>query len=257
MKAGMNERERVELSRSLVGLLRDGYVRPEEGEVQHFVLLAIGRVWQITPEQGKLESPVAKTARAEAMGILTQYASAKEVPTRKAAVIAPVYWKGYEEVEQALPGIVGKLNDPKEDLDVRMAAATVLGVVGKADDARVVEGLKQALRDDDPHDVELVWDAALSLAELGLADGQDTVLKLLDRKELAGLKIFDRESDPKDPVFRALSEEEQQRILINAMEGVKHLKSPVIIEKLKEIAEKDPSQRVRWQAKDVLRELGR
>src|SRR5206468_6787167 len=99
---------------------------------------------------------------------------------------------------------VGKLNDPKEDLDVRMAAATVLGVVGTADDAGVVEGLKQALRDDDPHDVELVWDAALSLAELGLADGQDTVMKLLDRKELAGLKIFDRESDPKNPEFRAL-----------------------------------------------------
>jgi len=254
---GMSPAERIELSNKLVELLRGGYVHPEEGEVQHFVLLAIGRVWQIDPAQGKLETPEAKQARADAMKLLTEYASAKDVSTRKAAVFAPVFWKGYEEVQQALPGIVSKLNDPSEDLDVRMAAATVLGVIGKPDDAQVVQGLKQALRDDRPEDVELVWDSALSLAELGLPDGQDTVLKLLDRKELAGLKFFDRESDPKNPTFRQLSEEEQQRILINAMEGVKHLKTPAVSAKLQELADKDPSQRVRWEGKEALREMGK
>jgi hypothetical protein len=255
MKEGMRPEERIELSKNLVELLRGGYVHAEEGEVQHFVLLAIGRVWQIDPTQGKLETPEARDARAAAMKILTEYASANDVPTRKAAVFAPVFWKGYDDVQQALPGIVAKLNDVKEDLDVRMAAATVLGVIGSAWNANVVEALRQSLRDDKPEDAELVWDSALSLSELGLPDGQDTVLKLLDRKELASLKYFDRESDPKNPTFRTLSEEEQQRILINAMEGVKNLKSPVVVAKLQEIAEKDPSQRVRWQGKEVLREM--
>src|SRR5437016_6125883 len=52
MKQGMSEAERIKLSKDLSNLLTGGFVRPEEGEVQHFVLLALGRVWQIDPRQG-------------------------------------------------------------------------------------------------------------------------------------------------------------------------------------------------------------
>jgi len=257
MKEGMTPSELVELSNKLVELIRGGYVHPEEGEVQHFVLLAMGRVWQIDPRQGKIETPEAKKARFDAQMVLIRMMVSDEVATRKAAVFAPVFWKGYEEATQMLPDIFNKVLDDREDLDVRMAAATVLGVIGTAKNGGVVVALHYGLTDDKPDDQELVWDCALSLAELGLPDGQDTVLKLLDRKELAGIKILDREGDAKNPVYRNLSEEEQQRILINAMEGVKNLKSPVVVAKLQEIADKDPSQRVRWQGKEVLREMGK
>src|SRR5437588_281074 len=105
--------------------------------------------------------------------------------------------------------------------------------------------------------------SAVALVELGLPDGQDTVLKLLDRKELSQLQYYDRETDPKTPAFRALGEEEQQRCLINAMEAIRVsmqtnpqvLPGSAILERLKEIAAKDPSQRVQWEADQVLREI--
>ena len=59
----------------------------------------------------------------------------------------------------------------------------------------------------------------LSLAQLGQTDVAPTILKLLSREELSGLRYYDRESDPKNPAFRNLSDLEQQRILINTMIG--------------------------------------
>src|SRR5205814_7990827 len=45
MKQGMSEAERIQTTDRLIELL-DKYVRSEEGQVQNFVLLAPGRVWQ-------------------------------------------------------------------------------------------------------------------------------------------------------------------------------------------------------------------
>src|SRR4029079_874006 len=94
MKSGMNEKERIELSHDLVELLKGGYVKPQEGLVQYFVLLALGRVWQIDPAQGPILSSAAQQSRAEAMKTLIDYANAEQVQTRKAALLAPVFWKG-------------------------------------------------------------------------------------------------------------------------------------------------------------------
>jgi hypothetical protein len=177
--------------------------------------------------------------------------------------LAPAFWRGYEEADAALPVLAGKLKDMKEDLDVRLGAATTLGFIGNASNPPVVDALKGALREDDPRNSELVWMSAVALTELGLPDGEDTVMKLLDRKELSQLKYYDRETDPKNPAFRALGEQEQQRYLINAMEGIRVgmqtnpqvRLSSAILARLKEIAAKDPSQRVQWEAGEVLREI--
>jgi HEAT repeat protein len=138
-----------------------------------------------------------------------------------------------------------KVRDEHEDLDVRLAAATVLGPLATPANKDVIDALHDAMRDTDAHDVELVWGSALSLAELDQPDIADTILKLLNRQELSTVQVYDRETDPKNPSFRNLNEQEQERILINTMIGVEHYNVPAVQEQLRKLSETDPSSRVR------------
>jgi hypothetical protein len=80
----------------------------------------------------------------------------------------------------------------------------------------------------------------------------DTILKLLSRDELSKMRYFDRETDPKNPQFRNLNEQEQQRILINTMLGAQKLQVPAVQQKLKDLTEHDPSPRVRAAGMQIL-----
>jgi len=259
MKAGLSEEQRIRLASQLVELL-DKYVRPEEGEVQHFVLLALGRVWQINPRQGPMKSPAAEASREKVLEMLLKYFDAgagkpggvtpADISARKAAILALAFWQGQEEARRAIPALVRKLGTADEDVDVRMAAASTLGNIATGDDAEVVEALKQALNETDPQKAELVWNSASALARLGREEAVPTMMKLLNRDELAKMKVYDRE-DPRQPM-RELSDLEQQRFLANAMESAAHLKVPEIQLQLKKIAQSDPSMRVRAMAVEVL-----
>ena len=111
-----------------------------------------------------------------------------------------------------------------QDLDVRLAAATVLGPLATPSDADVDRrAASSPCATRDPANVELVWGSALSLAQLNQPDVADTILMLLDRNELSKVKVLDRETDPKNPAFRTLSDQEQERILINTMIGAAKL----------------------------------
>ena len=252
MKSGMNEQQRVALARELGDVLAN-HTRPDEGEVQHFVLLALGRVWQRDPSQPPMTSPEAAGSRREVVDALLRYAAAPELATRKAAVLATVYLAGYEEADRAIPTLVAKLSDSNEDIDVRIAAATALGPLAKPGDARVIDALSTALRDGDPRNLELVWSSALSLAQLGQANVADTVLLLLDREELSQVKVLDREQDPRNPAFRNLSEKEIERILINTMLGARNLKVDAVQQRIRQVAQSDPSARVRAAGQEILR----
>jgi hypothetical protein len=248
---GMSEAERIKISDDLIDLINN-YTRPDEGEVQHFMLLALGRVWQKAPKQPAMDSPAAVASRQKTLATLSDYAKKPELPTRKAAILAMAYLAGWDESNSAIPLLLEKLGDEKEDLDVRLAAATVLGPLARSDDRSVVDALLATLRDTNPENAELVWASALSLAQLNQPEATDTILKLLDRKELAQLRYFDRETDPQHPVFRTLSEDEQLRILINTMIGAKNLQSPAVQEKLVDLSKNDPSPRVRAAGMQVL-----
>ncbi|MGH7213687.1 MAG: HEAT repeat domain-containing protein [Tepidisphaeraceae bacterium] len=251
MKAGMGEAERVALAGELIDIL-DNYTKSDEGQVQHFLLLALGRTWQRNPTQAAMNSPEAQESRQKVVVAQLRYADADDVSTRKAAVLSTVYWAGQDEAMQVVPMLIGKLSDPREDVDVRLAAATALGPLGKASDRDVIEALGNAIRDTDPRNSELVWASALSLAQLNQPDVAETVLKLLSRDELAKIEYYDRESDPKNPTFRKLSDQEQQRILINTMIGAKHLNVPAVQEKLRDLSKNDPSPRVRAAGLEIL-----
>jgi hypothetical protein len=251
MKQGMTAPQRIELAGTLIDIL-DHNTRPDEGDVQHVLLLALGRTWQIDPSQGRLDTPAAAESRQKVVHTLLKYADASQLPTRKAAVLAAVYLAGYDEAAELIPKLVQKLTDDGEDIDVRIAAATVLGPLSDSSNARVIDALGRAMSDTDPRHAELVWSCALSLAQLNQPEVADTILKLLDRNELASLQYYDRENDPRNPTFRKLSEEEQQRILINTMIGAAKLDAPEVQKKLRELTENDPSARVRAAGMEIL-----
>ena len=156
-----------------------------------------------------------------------------------------VYFKGHEDaVRQFIPALTATVRNDQADLDLRMAAATALGPLGDPSNTDIIDALHVALRDTDPHDAELVWQAALSLAQLKQPDVADNILKLLSRDELSNLKFYDRENDPKNPVFRELSEAEIERILINTMIGAENYPNDAVQAKLKQLSQSDPSHRV-------------
>jgi hypothetical protein len=134
----------------------------------------------------------------------------------------------------------------------RALKVTVLGAVAKPADRDAIDALNAATRDTNPADVELVWGSSLSLAQLGQKDVADTIMMLLDRKELSNAKVLDRETDPKNPTYRTLSDQEQQRILINTMIGAAKLNVPAVQERLRWLRDNDPSPRVRAAAQEVL-----
>jgi hypothetical protein len=251
MKLGMTEVERVKLTDDLVDII-DNYTKSDEGEVRHFMLLALGRAWQADANQGDMNSPAAVAARRKAANELLKYADDPQVTTRKAAILATVYLAGRDEAKAVIPKLVETLRDEREDLDVRMAAATALGPIASPTDAGVLDALHFALRDTDPKDIELVWDAGLSLAQMNQPDVSDTIISLLDRNQLAKVQVYDRETDSQNPVFRSLSEAEIQRILINGMIGASKMQVPAVQEAIRKVASSDPSPRVREAGQEVL-----
>ena len=253
MKQGLDLSQRLRLTDELIEIL-DHHTNAGEGEVRHFLLLALGRIWQGEPgdEVAYSDAAAAVAAREKTVEALIRYAQSPEVEPRKAALLALAYLSGHEEAQRAIPLLVATLNDPKADLDVRLAAATTLGPLASPNDQRVVDALNRAMRVDDERDAELAWAAALSLAQLNRAEATDTILKLLDRSELSQLRYYDRETDPRNPAFRPLNDQEQQRFLINTMLGAQHLDVPQVNARLEEIAKEDPSARVRAAAREIL-----
>jgi hypothetical protein len=255
MKEGADPAERARISDELIEVL-DKHTTDQEGDVRHFLLLALGRAWQLPqPASADLSvtsDPPATEARARALDALMRYATSPQVSNQKAAILALAYWSGREEVRAALPMLIAKVRDESQDLDVRLAAATALGPIAKPSDADVIDALRFAMRDTNPANLELVWGSALSLAQLGQKDVADTILKLLDRNELAKAQVLDRETDAKNPTYQSLSDQEQQRILINTMIGAAKLDVPAVQEKLRWLSTNDPSPRVREAAQEVL-----
>lgn len=251
MKAGMTAPQRAQLSADLIDII-DKHTTSDEGDVRHFLLLALGRVWQKDPSATGAAAPGTPAARNDAVATLLRYADSPNIADRKAAILALAYLAGQEEVRHALPVLIKKVTDQGEDLDARLAAATVLGPVATAQDADVIAALQSSMRDSEPRNAELVWASALSLAQLGQRDVEETILKLLNREELSKLDVYDRETDPQNPVFRKLSEQEQERYLINTMQGARRLGSEAVEGQMKALAESDPSARVRYAAKEIL-----
>jgi hypothetical protein len=272
---GMSVDERIKLSDRLLKALEQG-THPAEGQIQHFLILALGRAWQVDTRQAAMDSPEAVASRQKILDALTRgggdrsrpaYIDAAPLETskeavkaaadvRKAACLALSFWGGRPEARQAIPVLLRKANDDP-DPDVRFAAITALGPLATRDDKEVVETLLKIMRTAGRNETELVWASAGSLAQMNVPESKDVILMLLDRSQLKDLEYYDREKDPDNPRARTLSEEEQQRILINTIECAVKLDVPEVQAKIKSVAESDPSQRVKASALESLGKRGK
>lgn len=118
--------------------------------------------------------------------------------------------------------------------DLKMMAAYVLGVLGDTQSIPAIEPLLS----DPARDVR--WNAALGLARLGSDAGYAELLKMLDRQ------ILSAETVP---------EEKIEEIMVNALKGIALLGRSEASPLLNQLAEEDPSLRVRQAALEALKSL--
>lgn len=276
LQAGMGEAERIELTGKLLEVVDKA--QPHEGTVKPILLRTLAMTWAVDPRQPGMDSPDAVRSRravVEKLVSLMQAATpggateqerheiAREhAQVRSAAIFALGVMKGRAEAREPLGKVIDKLDDASETLDVRIAAASTLGKLaepksGDAQDQRAIAALERAMGTTKAEDVELVWNAALALAQLNQPQAADTILMLLTRSELDQRQVYDRETDWKNPIFRPLNEPEKQRILINAMQGAVRLEEPRVQAKIREVVQNDPANRVREAGREVLRAAGK
>src|SRR5215210_3995045 len=84
MKAGMTAPERVRLSADLIDII-DHHTTADEGDVRHFLLLALGRVWQRDARHPEASAADTADARMTALNTLLRYADSSNLDDRKAA----------------------------------------------------------------------------------------------------------------------------------------------------------------------------
>ena len=257
--------ERIKLGNQLVDILNQ-WSSYKEGDVQHALLFALSLTYMHRSDPAKPGQYLADTdatttqdafdqGQKKAMDCLLQFAEHENTRVRKAALLSLSYWKGREEAERAIPVLIAKLQKPGEDLDVKMSAATALGPIGNANDKHVTEALGEAMRNTDPHEAELVWDAAVSLAQLNRPESTDIMLRLLSRNDLNEMMVYDRETDPSNPIMRKLNDLEKERFIINALIAAQFLKVDAVQQAMEKVAKDDPSDRVKQAAAEVLGQM--
>jgi len=158
----------------------------------------------------------------EAVVPLQRAAMAEDPDTRLCAL----WGLAQLEVADSKDIFVSGLTDP--DPAVRSVCAYGLGKSGKGG----LGELAALLKDSVP---EVRWNAALSLARNGDSSGQGILIELLDRKYLDG--------------FLGLGGSEKAELILNAMRGLKHLRSQGLEETMRNLAETDPDPTVRRAAK--------
>lgn len=253
----LDDAARIRLTGQLVDVL-EHYTASGEGDVQPVLLLALGQVWLRKPDPSKPgsflaeeDSATAASARQQAIATILKFADSPELSTRKAALLSIAYWKGRDEAHAAVPVLLAKLQKDSE-LDVQISAVTALAQIASPDNKAVIEALDEAMRDSDPHHAELVWNAAIALAQLNRPEAEGVLLRLLDRKELDAMQYFDRETDPKNPKMQPLSEPEKERMLINAMLAAQRYNDAPVQAAIKQLSTSDSSDRVKQAALEIL-----
>ncbi len=137
---------------------------------------------------------------------------------------------GQRGLKESAPVIRPYLNNPQEDL--RKMAVYVLASLQDQDSV----GPLTKLLEDPSRDVQ--WNSALSLARLGSDAGYPVLMKMLDRRMLAAMD--------------GLPEVKIEEIMVNAVKGVALLNRKEAMPYLAELADKDPSLKVRQAAIEAL-----
>ncbi|OGW82462.1 MAG: hypothetical protein A3C47_03770 [Omnitrophica bacterium RIFCSPHIGHO2_02_FULL_51_18] len=137
---------------------------------------------------------------------------------------------GAVKAGSSAPAIMPFLKNEKESL--KKTAAYVLGAIGSRE---ALPHLRPLLND---KVTDVRWNAALALARLGDPSGLPLLLQMLERQSLLSA--------------HAMSEEEVENIMINAIKGIALVGDTQSFESLRKISRTDKSLKVRQAALDVL-----
>ncbi len=119
-----------------------------------------------------------------------------------------------------------------DDPGIRKMAVYSLGAL-RAEEAR--DTLRAAL---DDYELDVAWNAAMALAQLGDAAGKDRILQMLDRELLESVA--------------EMTEEQRVDAMMTAMKGAVLLADPELRTRLEDISEGDPNLKVRQAAFESL-----
>jgi HEAT repeat protein len=175
-----------------------------------------------------------------------QYLALAMGRTGHAGFVAPLVESLKEEKEENLAAVIyalGMLGRPEASPalypyvghpQARIRSITVVAL-GSLADPNAVAALRQALDDSEPN---VQWGAAVSLAKMGDASGKAVLLNMLDRHYLAQ--------------FPAVDAEEQNTLVLTAIEAAASLKDAVLDERLGQLAMTDPDRKVRSAVQQIL-----
>ncbi len=122
-----------------------------------------------------------------------------------------------------------------DDPGIRKMAVYSLGAL-RAEEAR--DTLRAAL---DDYEMDVAWNAAMALAQLGDATGKDRILQMLDREFLS--------------TVADMTEEQRVDVMMTAMKGAVLLADPQLRTRLEDISEGDPDLKVRQAAFESLGQM--
>ena len=220
--------QRQRVSDELIDIL-DHHVSDDEHVLAMYLLLAIGQLGQ----DGGLEA-------------IIQRLHATESKAREGAVGAILSWPNTDQARLAIDGLRACLTD--ESPIVRAEAAAALGQLANPSDHLVIESLCQAMTITDLTHREGQWNAAVALTRLDDDSGVRFVSEvLLNRQALlqmpAGESGQAAQSTMPGPMV--------DRVMISTLSAMMTVNSQPIWDKIKQIADHDPSGPVRMAATKV------
>ncbi len=176
-----------------------------------------------------------------------QYLALAMGRTGNRAFLGPLTEELAEEKEENLPAVIyaiGMLRDHRgadalhpflkhSNPRVRSIAAVAIGNIGRPSS---IDKLKEALYDSEPN---VQWGAAVSLAKMGNASGKQIIANLLDREYLSS--------------FPAIDSQEQNQLILSAIEAASLLNESELDAKLKQLAAEDQNMKIRTFAQDKLK----
>jgi len=145
-------------------------------------------------------------------------------------ISALIYSLGMLRVKDTAPALYEYIDHP--NARIRSVTIVALGNIANPDSKSLIQ---KGLTDQEPN---VQWGAAISLANMGDATGKNILLKLLDRNYLSK--------------FQEVDQNEQNNLLLAALEASSLLKDQELRLKIKDLSETDRNMNVRAKAQKIL-----
>ena len=225
---------RARVSNELVDILQH-HVGPQEDQLQAYMLLALGQLGQDS-----------------ALDVVLAHGASEHATVRQAVTLAVASWPEGRGARRAIDMLLALLEDPS--VEVAASAVRTLGMLITPEDREVLDSIRRAMANSGPQRRDVYWNAAIALARAHDPEGSAFVARvLLDRAALSRLPA----PSARGPADRLLSADEQDRVLLLTLAAATIMPAPVIHDKVRQIADKDPNLTVRKTAAHLLGHWGR